>query len=203
MHLKKTILDGENEVIDFKKTIKDPQKIAKTLVAFANHKGGKLLVGVLDNGFIEGVKSEDEERYTLEQSAQHFCKPAVDIAFEEQWVDEKLILICEVFESDYALGLDDKWWAYIRVKDKSLLASKMVVDMLKKSSKEDPIVIEYSTKEKELLRYLSQNDRITLNEYCHIVNISKRRATKIMVNLVLSGIIRLHTTEKIEYYTAC
>ena len=62
-HIKQFIFEGENVNVDFKKTITSCQKIAKTLVAFANNKGGRLLVGVADNGTIKGVKSEDEEKF--------------------------------------------------------------------------------------------------------------------------------------------
>jgi predicted HTH transcriptional regulator len=102
----------------------------------------------------------------------------------------------------FALGEDQKWWAYIRVKDKSVLASKIVLDVLKKESKGESALIEFSSKEKALLEYLEANEKITLKEYCNLINISRRRASRILVNLVLSGVIRVHSSEKTEFYTA-
>ena len=205
-HIKQLIFEGEGVSMDFKKTITSCSKIAKTLVAFANNKGGRLLVGVADNGNIKGVRSEDEEKYMLTKAAHFFCRPALDLYFEEVYIDDKVILVAEVKESDmkphYALGDDNKWWVYIRVKDKSLLASKIVVDVLKASSKDEGVLIEYSNKEQALLEYLNTNERITAREYSKMLNLSRRRAQRILVNLVLSGIIRLHTTEKEEFYTA-
>lgn len=61
MNIKRLILEGENVSLDFKKTISKAEKIAKTLVAFANNQGGRLLIGVADDGSIKGVKSEEEE----------------------------------------------------------------------------------------------------------------------------------------------
>jgi predicted HTH transcriptional regulator len=55
----KLIAEGENDTLDFKKTISSASKIAKTMTAFANHKGGRLLVGVNDNKTISGTRSED------------------------------------------------------------------------------------------------------------------------------------------------
>ena len=205
-HIKQLILEGEGVSLDFKKTITSCEKIAKTMVSFANNKGGRLLVGVADNGEIKGVKSEEEEKYMLTKAADFFCRPAIDLSFEEVYFDNRIVLVAEIKESDlkphYALGDDKKWWVYIRVKDKSLLASKIVVDVLKGSSKEEGVFIEYSSKEKALLEYLDENERITSREYGKILNLSRRRAQRILVNLVLSGVIRLHTTEKEEYYTA-
>ncbi|WP_207425312.1 ATP-binding protein [Pedobacter sp. SYSU D00535] len=205
-HIKQLIFEGEGVNVDFKKTITSCEKIAKTMVSFANNKGGRLLVGVADNGDIKGVKSEDEEKYMLTKAGTFFCRPALEPLFEEIYFDGKIVLVAEIKESDmkphYALGEDKKWWVYVRVKDKSLLASKIVVDVLKGSSKDEGVLIEYSSKEKALLEYLDENERITAKEYSKMLNLSRRRAQKILVNLVLSGVIRVHTTEKEEFYTA-
>src|ERR1700748_3074371 len=194
MNIKKLIFEGEGVSLDFKKTITSCEKIARTMVSFANNKGGRLLIGVYDDGTIKGVKSEDEERYMITRAAHLFSRPALEPAFEEVYVDDKLVLIVDIAESTlkphYALAEDGKWWVYVRVKDKSVLASKIVVDVLKRSNDDKGVLIEYSTKEKALLEYLETHDRITVKEYCTLLNLSRRRAQRIMVDLVLSGVIR-------------
>jgi hypothetical protein len=45
-------------------------------------------------------------------------------------------------------------------------------------------------------------ERINIKEYCDLLKLSRRNAQRILVNMVLSGVIRIHTTEKEEYYTA-
>ena len=206
MNIRKLIFEGESDTLDFKKTITNCEKIAKTLVAFANNKGGRLLVGVADDGTIKGVKSEDEEKYMLNKAAHIYCRPALEPVFEEIYVDDKVVLVAEIKESDTkphaALGEDKKWWVYIRVKDKSLLASKVVVDVLKRGNSTMGTHIEYSDKEKTLLEYLDNHQRITSEEYGKLMKLPRRKAQRILVNLLLAGIIRLHTTEKEEYYTA-
>ena len=206
MNIKKLILEGEGQSLDFKKRITSCEKIAKTMVSFANNKGGRLLVGVSDDGTISGLKSEEEDRYMLNQAANLFCKPALEPIFEEIYVDDKLVLVVEIKESTskphYAMGEDKKWWVYIRVKDKSILASKIVVDVLKGGNNEHGVFLEYSSKEKALLEYLESNDRITSREFSQLLNLSRRTTHKILVNLVLSGVIKVHTSEKEEYFTA-
>lgn len=206
MNIKKLILQGEGTTLDFKKTITNNEKIAKSLVAFANNKGGQLLIGVADDGSIKGVKSEDEERYMITKSAHQYCKPAIEPEFEEVYVDDKLVLVVSIKASDtkphYALDENKKWWVYFRVKDKSLLASKIIVDVIKKGNDKNGQLINYSEDEKKLFEYLGQEGRITLKEFSKITRSSYKRAQKILVSLILSGVIQPHTSEKEEYFTS-
>ena len=206
MNIKRLIFEGEGVSLDFKKTISSCEKIARTMSSYANNKGGRLLIGVADDGTIKGVKSEDEERYMITKAAHLFCKPALEPIFEEVYVDDKLVLVVTIDASNlkphYALAEDGKWWVYVRVKDKSVLASKIVVDVLKRSSDDTGVLIEYSANEKNLLEYLEKSNRITVREFCELLKLTRKRAQRILVDLILSGVIRIHTTEKEEYYTA-
>lgn len=205
MNIRKLILQGEGTTLDFKKTITSNEKIAKSLVAFANNMGGQLLIGVADDGSIKGVKSEDEERYMITKSAHQFCKPAIEPEFEEVYVDDKLILIVKIASSDtkphYALDENKKWWVYYRVKDKSLLASKIIVDVIKKSVDGSGQLITYTEQEKKLFEHLAEKGRITLKEFSKLTRSSYRQAQKILVSLIISGLIRPHSSEKEEYFT--
>ena len=78
------IREGEHSEQDFKYRISDARKIARTLSAFANTTGGRLLVGVRDNGSIAGVKDEDDI-YMLESASEVFLKPALKL---EVWAHE-------------------------------------------------------------------------------------------------------------------
>jgi predicted HTH transcriptional regulator len=203
-HIQEYLDRGEDDQLDYKQEISSAGKIAKTMSAFSNHKGGVLLIGVKDNRRICGIQSEDE-KYMLDLAARFYCKPTVNIEIKEWQIGGKTILECIVPEGDdkpyYAKDEEGKWWVYVRTHDKSLLASKIVVDVLKRQQSGLPTAIEYSSKEKALLEYLSVNERVTLKEFRKMVNISHRRASKILVNLISLGVIRSHTTEKTEFYT--
>lgn len=206
MNIKKLILQGESTTLDFKKTITSVEKIAKSLVAFANNRGGQLLIGVSDDGVIRGVKSEDEERYMITKSAHQFCKPAIEPEFEEIYVDDKLVLVVKIAPSDikphYALDEQKNWWVYYRVNDKSILASKVIVDVIKRSSEAIPNVIQYTEQEQKLFEFLTQEGRITLKQFSKLTRSSYRQAQKVLVSLILGGIIKPVTSEKEEYYVA-
>lgn len=202
--IKRYLIDGEGDMLDYKQEISSANKIAKTMVSFANHKGGTLLVGVRDNRSIAGIRTEDE-KYMLDLAASFYCKPEITLEILEHDIGGKVVLECIVPEGDNkpysAKGEDGKWWVYIRNKDKSLLASKIVVDVLRRQASNKGTLIKYGKNEEMLLKYLAENERITLNEFKKKINISRWRASKILVNLISAGVIRNHTHEKTEFYT--
>lgn len=190
-NLRSLILSGESETLDFKNTISNSYKIAKTLCAFANNKGGILLIGVRDDGSIKGVKEEEEEKYMLEKAANQYCKPVIDLKYEEATLDDKLILIVTVPTSDdkpyYSIDEDQNWWAYIRIKDKSILASSVLLEVLKNRDK--VVKITYNSAEKKLFHYLESNQSISLNEYSKLTRLSNKKAIKILSDLIIAGVL--------------
>ncbi len=200
----KLISYGESETLDFKKIVPGALKIAKTIVSFANTKGGTLLIGVNDNGSISGVRTE-EEKYVLETAIQIYCKPEIKMQLTEWEIGGKEVIEAKIFEGEnkpyYAKDENDKWWAYVRVRDESILASKIVLDVMRKNIAKENTLIEYGSKEQALFQYLKENHRITLKQYCKLLNISRWRAQRILVTLISAGIIRIHDIEKEEFYT--
>ena len=93
------IAEGEHQQQDFKFEISDARKIAKTLSAFANTDGGKLLIGVKDNGKIAGVRS-DEEQYMIEAAAGLYCSPEVNYTMQTYLVEGRSVLVVQIEESD-------------------------------------------------------------------------------------------------------
>jgi predicted HTH transcriptional regulator len=200
----KLISQGEGETLDFKKIVPGAQKIAKTIVSFANTRGGTLFIGVNDNGLISGVRSQ-EEKYVLETAITIYCKPEIRMEIHTWEIQGKEVLEARIFEGEdkpyYAKDEDEKWWAYVRVRDESILASKIVLDVMRKNITKENTLIEYGSKEQALFKYLNENHRITLKQYCKLLNISRWRAQRILVNLISAGIIRIHDIEKEEFYT--
>ena len=207
--LEKMIHRGEGEQLDFKQTISDPFKIAKTITSFANTRGGTLLVGVRDNKTILGVDPE-EEKYMLETAANFHCEPAIPLSYREVEDDEEsVVLVVTVAESrnkpHYVIDKHNQRHVYIRQHDKSLPASKLMVDMMRKGTLPTEIgeraVQHLGHNEKKLFSFLEKHQRITLRQFMQIVNISKRRALRTLHELTLRGMIRLHDHEKEAYYT--
>jgi predicted HTH transcriptional regulator len=202
--LKKYLQDGEGVSLDFKQSLSSVAKIAKTMVSFANTRGGVLLIGVRDNKTISGVHSEDE-KYVLDMAAHFYCRPELSISINEHDVNGKTVLEVLVPEGKqkpyYSKDDEGKWWVYVRADDKSLLASKTTVDFLKRQSDERPVNVEFGKIEQGILNYLATHERMTMLQICKLFNISRRRASRILVNLMSLDVVRSHTTEKVEFYT--
>jgi predicted HTH transcriptional regulator len=201
--IKELIESGEGLQLDFKQIIQNPRKIAKSMVSFANTHGGDLLIGVRDNGTIAGVKSEDEI-HMLELAASFHCKPEVPYSVKEIIVEGKIILKAHIPKGKdkpyYARGEDDKWWVYVRVNDKCILASKTSVDFMRSQDKATQLSL--GKLEQGILKFIAENEKTTLPEICKKFNLGKRRTSRILVDLMKLQAIRSHTTEKAEFYTS-
>jgi predicted HTH transcriptional regulator len=201
--IKQLIEAGEGLKLDFKQLIQNPRKIAKSMVSFANTEGGVLLIGVRDNGSIAGIKSE-EEVHMLELAASFHCKPEVTYRIQEISIDGKTILNVYIPKGKdkpyYSRGEDDKWWVYVRVNDKCILASKTTVDFMRSQDKATQLSL--GKLEQGILRFIAENEKTTLPEICKQFNLGKRRSSRILVDLMKLQAIRSHTTEKAEFYTS-
>lgn len=201
--LQRLIWQGENETVDFKQRVTQPEKIARTLVSFANTQGGVILIGVMDNGTISGIDPE-EEKHTLQLAADFYCDPPVVVRYEEIEVEDNTILKVIIPESSlkphFAKVKENDWRGYIRVKDTSVQTSKMVNKALQQEEPQfEPLPLDRH--ETAVLEYLQTNPRITLKQYMKLVNISQRRAYRTLVKLVIHGYLRLHDKEKEDFYT--
>lgn len=209
--LKILISEGENFKIEFKRQFSSVEKIAKELIAFANTKGGMILFGVDDDGTIYGVPSEKSEIDLIREAARDYCEPPIDPIVQVIELNRKDVVVAIVEESrtkphrlqDYRAVLSRDAKVYIRINDKSVIASREVVTILESENPDgEPLSIIIGENERRLFKYLEEKERITVSDYAKLVNISERRASRILVNLVRAGVIRIHTEERFEYFTS-
>ena len=207
------IEEGEGFEIEFKRKVSSPEKIARALIAFANTKGGTILFGVDDDGSVIGVESEKSEVDLIHRAGQEFCVPEIEPSIDIVAYDGSDVIVAYVAESankpHYFAGPtngsvpeQDETKVFIRVHDKTLMASKEVVKILRDERPDaPPMHIEIGENEKRLFRHLEENERITAKEFAKLVNISEQRATRILVALVRSGVVRIHTLERNDFFT--
>ncbi len=192
--LYKLIDEGEHQKQDFKFCINDSKKIAKSLVAFANTDGGRLLIGVKDNGRIAGIKS-DEEFYMVESAAKIYSKPAITFLTKQWHVDGKTVLEIQIEPSNkkphFAKDENGKWLAYIRNADENILAHKIQIEVWKKQNSKTGIHFSYSDDERILIEYLQKNSSISFSKFIRLAHISRNKAEEVLSNFVIMEVVNL------------
>ena len=212
--IQRIVRQGEGERLEFKRKVAHPNKIIREIVAFANTRGGSLLIGVDDNGSIPGVRSAEEERYGLEKAIQQWCRPTIDYDVEVIPVTgQKSVIHYKIHEGQrkphYVLrsafpdtdraalaARKRKGRAYVRHEDQSLQASSEVWQILRRSRKNRDVKFEFGEKERVLMSYLEENAQITVNQFARLVNESRYRASRTLILLVLANVLRVIPREK-------
>ncbi len=197
------ILQGEHQQLDFKFEISDAKKIARTFSAFANTDGGKLLIGVKDNGNIAGVRT-DEEAYMVESSAHIFCKPRVEYKIYPHKIKDKTILEVVIPESNSkphkAPWKKDKYEAFIRVKDENFVANDIITEVWRLKSKGKGVLVRYDDYEEQLFSLLKEQQEIILPDFISKCKIKPYLAKKILANMISIDLIKYRITETQVYY---
>lgn len=203
-YLQKLILEGEHQQQDFKYCISDSRKIAKSLVAFANTDGGRLLIGVKDNGNIAGVRSE-EEYYMVESAAKIFSKLPIDFDTRQHFIENKTVLEVIIESSSnkphFAKNDQGKWLAYFRKDDENKLANKVMIEVWKKQKRSQGIFLSYSETERFLLDYLEKNSSISQSAFSRKAQITYREAERVLSDFITLGILEIQAEEKNIRYT--
>src|SRR5690554_6331720 len=162
--LKELIAEGEHQQQDFKYAINDSKKIARSLAAFANTNGGRLLVGVKDNGRVAGVSS-DEEYYMIEAAANMYCQPPVQFETTLWEEDGKTVLEVIVPKSEQkphkAPTKDGDYKVYVRVNDQNILANSVLLKVWSRQKKKQGTFLKLTQAENILLAHLSEHPYIS------------------------------------------
>jgi len=203
-HITRLIAEGEHQQLDFKFEIADAHKIARTLVAFANTDGGRLLVGVKDNGALAGVRSE-EEYYMVESAARMYCRPAVDFTVKEWNLNKKTILEVTILKSrlrpHYAKQKEGEWLAYHRVGDQNFIVNRILHRVWKLQDAPQGVLLKFTDAERTLLNYLENNPSVTVSKFIRLAGIKRNKAESILVRFILLKMIRMNFTENLTFFT--
>ena len=122
------IANGENSGVEFKRDDLRPEKLAKEIVAFANLKGGRILLGVEDDGTVTGIQRDNLEEWIMDTVFGHYVHPMIIPYYEEIRVDEEhkvaVITLDTGLTKPYVVRHGDREDIYIRVGSTSRRASR-------------------------------------------------------------------------------
>lgn len=204
------IEQGEGISVEFKQRFSSYEKIAKEMIAFANTRGGFILLGVDDDKSIYGIESEKSDLELIKTTAEKYCEPPIDFKIDFFELKKKEILVVEIPESqnkphriqDYKSSLDlNTANVYVRVHDKSVLASKEMIKLLQTRTSGKALTnYVVGSNEKIVFNYLDENETITVKELSRIANISERRASRTLIKLVRADLLYIHVKDNGENY---
>lgn len=196
---------GEGIRIEFKKKAAFPEKIVREVIAFANTEGGDLLIGVDDDGTVSGQRYIEEEIFVMEKAIRELVFPVLEFeVFQLKLSEKKGVAIFRIPFSPnrpHYLQEKEKKQAFIRVEDRSVQASREVWEVLKRGKNPKDTVFTYGKKEETLMKFLGENEKITLREFSKIAGIPRFLASKTLVRLVSANVLRLHPQELEDFFT--
>ena len=198
LKLFKMIAEGEHQRQDFKYCINDSRKIARSMVAFSNADGGRLLLGIRDNGSVAGVKS-DEEYYMAEAAAKLYSKPPLDFQTQQWIIEGKTVLEIKIPKSTetphYAQNDEGKWLVYIRRDDQNIVAPGILLKVWEQQKNPRGVFISFTDEEKRTLSLLETEQHLSLNQFTRKAKLPRWKGEKILVNLIVIGVVGMEISD--------
>ena len=122
------IANGENSGVEFKRDDVRPEQLAKEIVALANLQGGRVLLGVEDDGSISGVQRDDLETWVMDTVFGRYIHPLILPFYEELVLDDgkrvAVVTITQGTAKPYVLRSNNREEIYVRVGSTSRLATR-------------------------------------------------------------------------------
>ncbi|MCU7960560.1 MAG: helix-turn-helix domain-containing protein [gamma proteobacterium symbiont of Bathyaustriella thionipta] len=137
MSFQEILNSPESKTLEFKRDLSSPKPILKTLVAFANTAGGRLLIGIRDDKKTLGVDNPLDEEERLSSLIADAISPRLVPNIELMTVEDKTILVVEVFLSNsrphYLNKEGVEQGVYVRLGYSNRQADQPLVDELRRS----------------------------------------------------------------------
>ncbi|WPL18283.1 Divergent AAA domain protein [Thiorhodovibrio winogradskyi] len=122
------IRQGENSGVEFKRDDLRREQLAREVVAFANFQGGRLLIGVEDDGTVTGIQREDLEHWVIDTVFGRTVHPQLLPYYETVRVDDgKQVAVVTVLPGTakpYVVRHNQREDIYVRVGSTSQLATR-------------------------------------------------------------------------------
>ena len=132
------IHNGENKKLEFKEKLPKNETIAKTIIAFSNTAGGKLIIGINDNREIVGIEEDKIFEYEEKISSiiNDLCYPTILPEIYAQNINGKVLLVIEVFRGSllpyYLKNKGKLKGTFIRVGSTNRLADERIITELQR-----------------------------------------------------------------------
>lgn len=204
--LKSLVSKGESLTLEFKLKANHPQRILNEIVAFANSKGGLLLIGVDDNGVFEGLNDGDEDIYLLERLIHEQIYPSLECQFKKVAISKtKEIVIVEVKEGKekpYYVNETGKkqGTAFIRIKDESIKAGKVLRMLINSKHADQAQNLSLDQDLKPIFQLFKERPKLDLSFLIEKSRISRRKVEFIILDLIKAGLLGFELNDQERFF---
>jgi len=204
-YLLQLISEGEHVQQDFKYRVQDAVRLARSVSAFANTIGGRLLIGVRDDGVLCGVRSE-EEIYVMHQAAYRYCRPEASIKFDTYHVPTLrrglcTIVVATIPPSDrkpiYAIQPPTKKnpveyrRAYVRIADENIVASPVHLTMWRDEQSLGGVSFTYGAAEHQFLSAMGDGEWLVINQIVRRSQLPRASVISLLARLVRFDLVNI------------
>lgn len=198
-YLRALIRGGETGRVEFKRSASNLPKIARCISAFANTKGGLIVVGLEDNGQPVGIQFE-EERFLLEKALTQYASPPLLIDYRRLRHYQEVLLLARIPESNtkpvLALTKSGEWQSYIREGANCLQAPPEALAQFRQENEALQKRSPFRGMEKQLFEYFDRREAvISLKHFARLVGTSVEMALRVLNGLLSQGRIRSYFSE--------
>jgi len=203
------IAEGEGKSLEFKRGLPRDDRLARTLCAFANTRGGVLLVGVTDKGGVHGVHRPREVMEDVRRIGRDFVVPPLNIQAQLVRNNGVAVVACQVGASKKrphaVLHGEDEEEIVVRVGASNRIARGPTLKALRRGrngrASRDPL-------EAKILAWVEERSRIsrvpggdaTVERFSKASNIGVQRARRAFNRLERDGLLLGHGAKPRRVY---
>jgi predicted HTH transcriptional regulator len=158
-----------------------------------------------DDGTVSGQRFIEEEVFVMEKAISEHIHPKLEYAISVIKLNPKkgvaVFAINKSTNRPHFLVEEKRKKAFVRVKDRSIQASREMWEILRRSKNPKDMVFTYGEKENILLKTLHEKGKITLKEFQQLAKLPAFLASKTLVRLVLANVINIVPQENEDFYT--
>ena len=128
----------ETSTVQFKVTINNINQLSQEMVAFSNTRGGLLIIGVADNGKVQGLSPEEIRKLNqwIGSSSTELIKPPISPLTDVISINEKNVLVVEVLQGTNRPYYTNEGISYIKKgSDKRIASPEEILRMFQTSGK--------------------------------------------------------------------
>ncbi|OQY58394.1 MAG: transcriptional regulator [Desulfobacteraceae bacterium 4572_88] len=121
------VSNHENSGVEFKRDDIRPEQLAKEVVALANLQGGRIFLGVEDDGTISGIQKDNTQEWVLNVLRDKVHPQLIPFYEEIRLADGRTVAVVSIasgLSKPYSVRHNNREDVYIRMGDRSELASR-------------------------------------------------------------------------------